>query len=69
MVIMECEPEFLQVIATLDPAGRLPRCLHGWQNESDKYAYDSDHDNQFNERESSMLAHSCSLLYRAGSVL
>ena len=56
-VIVQCQPDLLQVVLALDPPGCLTGLLHRGKQESDQDGNDRDHDQEFNQRKSvSVLA-------------
>ena len=52
MVAVQRQPLLPEIVAAGDPPTRLPRTLHGRQQQSDERRDDRDHHEQFDERES-----------------
>ena len=52
MVIVQGEPDLLQVVDALGTAGRLAGGLDGRQQQGDQDRDDGDHDQQLDQRES-----------------
>jgi hypothetical protein len=50
------EPQLLEVVGTLQAAGRLTGGLHGGEQEADEHGDDGDHDQQFHQGERGRLA-------------
>jgi hypothetical protein len=55
MVIVQRQPDLLQVVAALRAPRRFPRLLHRRQQQGDEDGDDRDHHQQFDQRESSQL--------------
>ena len=51
VVVVGTQAELFQVINALTAPCRLPRRLHGRQQQCDQYANDGDHDQKFHQRE------------------
>src|SRR4029453_4930135 len=62
VVIVEGQPDLLQIVLALGAAGRLPRLLHGRQQERDEHADDGDHDQKLNQCEPSIFRFHVGLL-------
>jgi hypothetical protein len=67
VVVVQSQPQLLQIIATLRPPSRFSSLLHGRQKESHKDRNNGDHDQQFDKRETSTpmqcLTPHCDLLH------
>jgi hypothetical protein len=50
MVVVQGQPQLLEVVRTLRPAGRLARGLYGRQEQRNKDANNGDHDQQLDKR-------------------
>ena len=55
VVIVQREPQLLEIIGTLHATGRLASCLDGWKKQSDENADDGDHHQQFHQRKTGLL--------------
>ena len=53
MVVVECDPKLFQLVRTLSPSGSLTRGLNRRKQKGNQNADDSDHHQQFDERERS----------------
>jgi len=62
-VIVHCQFDLLQVVATLRAAGCFPRLLHGWQQQRNQNRDDCDDHEQFDQRKarSATIRHDASL--------
>jgi len=49
-VELESEADLPEIVGTGGPVGRIPRRLHGRQEEPDERADDRDHDEELDER-------------------
>ena len=56
VVVVHRQADLLEVVDALHAPGRLPRRLHGGQEQRDQDRDDRDHDQQFDQRESRSLA-------------
>ena len=56
MVILECDPELLEVVDALAAAGRFARGLNRRQQECYENANDRDHHEQFDERKAANIS-------------
>jgi hypothetical protein len=51
MIVVQCQPNLLEVVDALGPPGRLARRLDCGQEQGDQHGDDRDHDEQLNQRE------------------
>jgi len=51
MVVLDRQPNLLQVVLALRPSRGLPRSLHGRQEQSDQACDNGDHNQEFDQRE------------------
>ena len=54
MVCVARQPDLLQVIDTLGTTGGFTGRLYGWKQKGNQNGDDRDHDQQFNQRESTL---------------
>jgi hypothetical protein len=52
-MVVDRQPDLLQVVGTLHPGSGLPNLLHGWQEQADQDGNDGDHHQQLDQREAS----------------
>ncbi len=57
---MQGQPDLLEVILALGPAGRFPGLLDRWQEERNQDRDDRDYDEELNQRKTKSPAHHAS---------
>ena len=55
LVVGDGQPELLEVVGALGPAGRLARGLHGGQEQGDQHRDDRDDDQELDQRETASV--------------